>query len=385
MRRWILAAHLYAGLSLGAFFSLIGLTGSFLVYYPEIDRLANPELSKTWNYPSNRSYQEVLDALKKHYPERTGAWRIEVPRSSEQAIYARYLKPEERHASSFAPLIVAMDPENLSVINSRFWGEFLVTWIYDLHYSFLLGDSGKVLSSATGIALLVSLLLGVLLWWPPKSKLFKRLVPRIRSGRSKLIYDLHAQTGVYFSFFIALIAVTGIGLATPQWIDPIVNMISHRWEAPVLQSAAPTEVAEKIGADRAIKVALQIYPKASVRWLQAPVTSTDVYMVRLKQPGELSDRFPKTYVWVDQYSGAVISTRDAFAVPAGDKFFDCLHPIHNGEALGAPGRFLALVVGLVPFSMFLTGLIWWRKKRNAKSRASDPGELSASQIRKVAS
>jgi len=44
LRRYFSALHLYLGLVLGVAFTMLGLTGSFLVFYPEIDQLINPEL-----------------------------------------------------------------------------------------------------------------------------------------------------------------------------------------------------------------------------------------------------------------------------------------------------------------------------------------------------
>ena len=43
-RRYVRMLHLYLGLCLGAVFALLGLTGSFLVFYPEMDRWLNPAL-----------------------------------------------------------------------------------------------------------------------------------------------------------------------------------------------------------------------------------------------------------------------------------------------------------------------------------------------------
>ncbi len=372
MRRYYLAAHLYIGLFFGVIFSVIGLSGSILVYYPEIDRLINPGLSKGWTHSSARSYQEVFDTLQKAFPGRLGAWRIEIPRAPEQPIFARYLKPEERDPSEFAPLVVAIDPEKLSVINARFWGDYFVTWIYDLHYSLLMGSFGKLIVSAVGVFFIVSVLLGIYLWMPRNTLIVQRLLPRRGSGFSKGIYDLHALTGTYCSVLLILASVTGLGLGSPQWIEPLVNGFSERWKSPVLASEIPQQTANRIGMDRAIKIALEVFPAAKVRWIQSPVVATDVYMVRLKQPGELSDRFPKTFVWVDQFNGSVIAVRDAHAVSAGDKFFDWLHPIHNGEALGDIGRMLAFVIGFIPLTMFLTGVLWWRRKRQAKKDRPSP-------------
>jgi len=86
----------------------------------------------------------------------------------------------------------------------------------------------------------------------------------------------------------------------------------------------------------------------------------------MKQVSEPSDRFPKTFVWIDQFSGKVLGVRDTTKVSSGDAFFDWLHPLHNGEAFGWTGRWLAFFVGLIPAFLWVTGLIRWRQKITAR-------------------
>ena len=164
MRRYLLKVHLYLGLLLGGAFALLGLTGSFLVFYPEIDRGLNPELVNPSVMHSHPSVQAWFDHLHAQFPQRKGPWRIEIPRSTDQVVFARYLKPEETDPNVFAPMVVALDPDSGAVLNARMWGEYLVTWVYDLHYSLLMGKLGTVLVSLLGMALLVSVVLGAYLW-----------------------------------------------------------------------------------------------------------------------------------------------------------------------------------------------------------------------------
>ena len=44
LRRGLRALHGYLGLSLGLVFVLLGITGSGLVFYPDLDQLLNPAL-----------------------------------------------------------------------------------------------------------------------------------------------------------------------------------------------------------------------------------------------------------------------------------------------------------------------------------------------------
>lgn len=50
----------------------------------------------------------------------------------DRPVMARYYKPAETAQRSFAPLMVAVDPYSPKLLNARFWGDYLCTWIYDL-------------------------------------------------------------------------------------------------------------------------------------------------------------------------------------------------------------------------------------------------------------
>ncbi len=366
LRRFLVVVHLYLGIVLGLFFSVLGLSGSVLVFYPEIDRLLNPELIQKVQQPVDIRYQAVFDQLRRYYPQRLGAWRIEVPRTPDQPVFARYLKPEEKDPTRFAPMIVAMNPRTLEIIHSRFWGDDPTTWIYDLHYSLLVGSSGKLLVGAIGLVFLMTLLIGVFLWLPRGRNRLGKTLPKVRSGSVKTIYDLHTYSGAYSAVLLVVLIVTGVGLATPQWISPLVEQFSHRRSEPAPESVLPEKETARVSADRAIEAAYAKFPRAELRWIQSPVSATDVYFLRLKQPGEPSDRFPKTYVWIDQFSADVISFRDPLKAQAADVFFDWLQPLHNGEAFGLLGRLVVFFVGMLPLFLFVTGIWRWRQKVRSK-------------------
>ena len=370
MRRYLLKVHLYLGLLLGGAFALLGLTGSFLVFYPEIDRGLNPELVNPSVMHSPPSVQAWFDHLHAQFPQRKGPWRIEIPRSTDQVVFARYLKPEETDPNVFAPMVVTLDPDSGAVLNARMWGDYLVTWVYDLHYSLLMGKLGTVLVSLLGMALLVSVVLGAYLWLPRGKQRLIKAIPKVRTGSKKAIYDMHSYTGAYGAVLLLLMVVTGVGLATPQWVEPVVNLFSVRMEKQTVYSAIPMPGAKRITADQAISAGLAVFPTAKLRWIEAPIKVEDVYVLRLQQPAEPSQRFPKTFVWIDQFSGQVLASRDALKVSSGDVFFDWLHPLHNGEAFGLTGRILAFFSGLLPLALLLTGWIRWRQKRKAKEIAN---------------
>ena len=78
-RRWWQRLHRWLGVSIGLVFALAGLTGAVLVFYVELDAWANPQIAPARSCAHPRSVDEVLAALHDAHPQRTGAWRIELP------------------------------------------------------------------------------------------------------------------------------------------------------------------------------------------------------------------------------------------------------------------------------------------------------------------
>ncbi|RTL25825.1 MAG: PepSY domain-containing protein, partial [Rhodocyclaceae bacterium] len=113
------------------------------------------------------------------------------------------------------------------------------------------------------------------------------------------------------------------------------------------------------------------FPDAELRWVETSGSAGRPISVRFHQPGEPGRRFPRSKVWLDPSDGHVLAVRDPLRESAGDGFLAWMHPLHNGEAFGLPGRILACVAGLLPALLFVTGWLRWRHKVRARS-ASGP-------------
>lgn len=363
-RRW-LWVHRYLGLAAGGVFVLLGLTGSLLVFYLELDALANPQIAVSRPVPAP-SADAIFRAIQARHPERDGPWRIEMPLAPDRPVMARYYTPIETAGRGFAPLMLTLDPDTLAETSRRFWGDYAVTWLYDLHYTLLSGNTGKQIVGWAGVALLVSLVTGLVLWWPSRARLAAALRPQLRPGRVRLTYDLHVLSGIYGLVVLIVLAVTGAVLALPDIARPLVSAFSPltpAYTAPggLVQAGAPA-----LSLDAAADIARARFPQGEVRWIETPGKAGKPISVRLYQPGEPGRRFARNQVWIDPGTGTILAVRDIADDTAGDRFMDWMHPLHNGEALGLPGRLLALAGGLLPLLLFVTGWLRWRHKAAAR-------------------
>ena len=366
-RKVWLGFHLYLGLSLGLLFVLAGLTGSLLVFYVEIDEIINPtlQISVTQTQQQAKSYEAIFQAISQAHPERNASWRLEMPRNKQAMLMARYYKPVEKEGVSFAPLIDWVNPYTAEVVSSRFWGEFVMTWLFDLHYALLLDDTGKTLMGIAGLLLLIPIFTGLYLWWPASGKLRQALSIKRGASKPRFIFDVHKSNGVYSFLVLLLVIVSGVILELPAVFKPAINYLSPLYQTETNQSLYRNGYA-RITVDQAVAIAIALYPEAIVRWVETPEGQEGSYRIMLYQQGEASFRFPKTTVWINQYNGEILSTRNPRQEKLGDTFMNWLHPLHNGEIAGMSGRILIFISGFIPAILYVTGVIRWLQKRRAK-------------------
>lgn len=381
--------HRLLGLALGGWFALLGLTGSALVYYPEIDAWLRPRHRVEVTGPVQPvDLDAVLARLRALHPARDGPWRIELPRAPQEPVRARYMNPKERDGQFFAPLLVALHPGTLAVLSEGFWGDDPMTWIYDLHYSLLLGSPGRTAVGVGGLAMLALLASGLALWWSAPGARWRSLAPRWRHGSARRVYDLHVIFGAHGALLLAVLCLTGGALALPgptgallERFSPVTHTGAPNPGRDVAPAAAAGGVAFREpgseGAQAPVSLAsmarqgIEALGGGELRWIESTdAQARSPITLRVHRDGDPGHRFPHSRVWLDPRSGEVLRLHDVRRSSAADQVVAWLHPLHNGEAFGTTGRVLALTVGIFPAVLLCTGVLRWARKRSARSSAS---------------
>lgn len=363
MRRFVRQVHLWMGLTLGALLALLGVTGSAVVFYPEIDVLLHPELRAEATVTPD--WDRALATVRAAYPDKAGPWRFEVTGTG-GAIPARYYNPPETSGRDFSPMLVWLSPDGAQVLRRDYWGDTAMTFLYDLHYRLLMGKTGGVILGVAGLALLLLLVTGVIVWWP-KGRLRKALRYKAEAPPLRRLRDQHKLAGLGGLLLLLLLTGTGVMLGLPEESDQLFSAAMGPPDALPSPTSANWK-GRQITVRDAIDAASQSLPHARLAWIEVPGPGDGAFRLRMQQPGDPSRRFPHSFVWVDQYSGKVLATYDRDKAGTLSTLNSWIHPLHDGSFAGLASRIVTVVAGLIPLFLFWTGFARWRLSRQSRGR-----------------
>lgn len=373
MRVALRRVHLWLGLTLGLLFAVIGLTGSALVFYVGIDEGLHPSIRSDpaapapgWGSPV---WDRALATGRAAGFDPAGRWSFEATGEG-GAIPARYYPPSAPGIRHPPRLMLWFSADGRRIVRVAPWGGYLMSWLYELHMQLLAGEVGGQVVGWSGVALLVLLVTGVIAWWPRgrwgKALAYKRSAVPIRR-----LHDLHKLTGVGAGLLLAIVTATGVTLALP------VVKAALFGPAPVPPARSPGGSGPPVPPVRALAVARAVVPDARLVFLDVPGDVAQPYRVRVQVPGDPHRRFPGSYVFVDQRSARVVAVQDIRHAGIGGAINAWVRPLHDGSVGGLPVRILAVLVGIAPAMLFVTGLLRWR----IRTRPARPARRSARRSR----
>lgn len=364
--------HRWLGFTCGGILVIAGLTGTMLAFYMEIDGSVNPALRTATPHARPSSYEAVYQRLTGLPNSAPGYWKIEQPPNG-GPITSRYY--EALPSGMSRTRMVTLDPVTLRVMRDAHWQETFFTWIYDLHMNLLFGPPGKIAMGILAVVMLFMLLTGIANWALPKGHIAAKLRFKRHASTPRRTYDLHKLIGLCSVPLLLLTVGTAAMICLPDQVKPILAAFS-----PLKPSATPQSDTlsgrARLPVDFALTAASRVFPGSTTVWIRIPKAPSDAYDLQIRQSGDPMTRFPRTHLWLDQYSGKILASRDPHQDAAGDTVLNWLVPLHDGKAFGMIGRILVMILGLIPSVLLVTGTMRWQQKRQAakavQARRSKP-------------
>lgn len=357
-RIFVRRVHLWLGLSVGLLFVVLGLTGSALVFYTGIDTALHPAIQAGRNDPASdlnaRVWDRALATGRGRWHDTGGKWTLEVTGEG-SAIPARYYPTPGHHGDR---MMVWFSADGTRIIRAEPWGGYLMSWLYQLHMALLAGDIGGQVVGWSGVPMLLLLISGVVAWWPRgrwrKALAFKRDAAPIRRLR-----DLHKLSGLWSMALLFVLVATGVLLALPA----VTQALFRPAAIP-----APKSVdggTDRITIVRAFEIAQRALPDGRIVFVDVPSARDTPIRVRLQVAGDPHQRFPGSYVFIDQPSGRVLAMHDVRCAGTGTFLVSWIRTLHDGTIGGMATRILAVLLGFVPTLLFATGLLHWLRRNRA--------------------
>jgi uncharacterized iron-regulated membrane protein len=204
LRRALFQVHLWTGIALGLYVVMLSLTGSALVYRTELDLyFRTPRATAERLYPG-WTVVRVGERVTRRNPT------IQVDLERGTATKERLFNP--------------YTGEDLGDATTP--GEWFVLWMARLHDELLLDREGRYINGYLSAAFTLTVLTGLVVWWPGVSRWKRSLGVKFSSGWRRINWDLHSALGFWLFLFALMWGISGFYLGVPEPFTDLVEKFS---------------------------------------------------------------------------------------------------------------------------------------------------------------
>jgi uncharacterized iron-regulated membrane protein len=196
-----------------------------------------------------------------------------------------------------------------------------------------------------GIAMLVSSLTGLWLWWPLKGNIRRGLR---WNRRPDLNSNLHFQAGFWISLPLAVLSLTGVWISFPE-------VFSGTW--PGRPGTAPPVVERtNLSPERALAAARPLLsgPVASIAW---PTEGNPEWTVTIRAGAK-----------VREVKVADSDAKASLAPVKPETLARTMRRIHDGTGMPVLWQIIIFVGGILPALLAVTGILMWLRMRRRRAR-----------------
>lgn len=342
----MLVVHRWFGLTIGLFFVLLGLSGSYLVYKDTFQEWIGADVRRaaglTGPVDLARAAAAAQEGLGVPVPPTAVAWSDDPRRNLEFGFTGL---PGMGRASVKA----FVDPVTNEYRGKESFRETFSGMVFFFHHDIFLGGTGRVIMAVAGFAMLFILLGGLYLWWPRKQTWARvlKLAPLRNPVQANL--ELHRFLGFHTLLLMVMVTFSGVYISKPNWFQSV----GPRGGGGGARDEAPPPLVDfaKLGAF------LEGQPKP----LSARI---DARKSRLQL--RLGDAPARTF---DLQSFAEVEPE----APRPRDMRGVQRMLHAGNFWGRAGEILIFISGLLPLFFYVSGIyVWWKKAEIRRRRRVSP-------------
>jgi len=335
--------HSWIGLKLSLLMTFILLTGSIAVFSAEIDWFLFPEMRSSDSTPTPQvSWGASFDAVRENYPE----YEIDsLNRYSQDYIALQVIAN-----TPWNELVrIWVEPSDGSILGVTQWYN-AQRFLRSLHRHLMMPNNiGIPIVTFMAFPLLISLIAGLFIYKKFWKGIFRR--PRFELKARIWLGDLHRLTGLWSSWFVALITITSIwyfieelGGNAPSLPAPV----SYTWGG---SSDLPPGFSGQT-LDRAVELALTTTPGLEIRRIGLGET--------LIIEGDLTANLVRpraNSVYLNSSTLEIIGSSKGEELGLHNRISEAADPLHFGYFGGLISKTIWFLVGMCMTALSVTGFM----------------------------
>ena len=220
VRKALFQIHLWIGVGIGLYVVAISISGSALVYLPEITNKFSRRTAVVITSGPRLSLEEIAEHAQRAYPgyEVDNAREGQAPEQPDDIVLERAHKRIER---LFDPYTGADLGDRYTVL------EHVFAWLTDLHNDLLGGKTGRLVNGMASCLLTLLSLTGAILWWPGLKQWRRSTKVKWDAHFPRLTWDLHSAIGFWFWLLLFVWGISGIYFCLPAVLGPPIHPLDR--------------------------------------------------------------------------------------------------------------------------------------------------------------
>ena len=367
VRLWIFYIHFYAGLIAGLLFTVVGFTGSLIVFVPELRVLETPASAVVQPNSRPLPLQTILDDMRRSRP----VDYIESFSSANERDSFELTPNKSLNFRSYAP-----NGDRIQTFINQYTGAVIAQYnykhrflqqIYELHDNLLAGLKGRKVNAWFAILMMIASIAGLLLWWRGRRHWRLGFQYKIQASWKRQTWDLHNLGGFIFFLPLLLLAFTGIYYSFESGYAAIAAALT-RSPATVQVPRVSGNPAQARPLDEIIRASDSAAPDCKPTIIEFPKNLNLDISIRVHCPRD-PHAVGLSYIYVDPTNAQVHRVDRFYNAPLGVQIIRLMTPLHYGDVGGITTRVLWIIIGLTPGLFFVTGVLMWWNRSLSKSWA----------------
>ncbi|MGJ0620155.1 MAG: PepSY-associated TM helix domain-containing protein [Methylocystis sp.] len=374
--------HRWAGLAMAGFLILVGLTGSLLAFWLEINHWLTPEL-----YPGPRA-GIALDAAALVKRAETL-----VPGAQARTVYLGYPGSAQigMAARDGAPPLdfefIHLDPIDGHELGRVTWHGLparkndIMPFVYSLHMFLAMSGIGEWILGAVALTWTLDCFVGFYLTLPVRGERSrKRFLARwkpswmvkLKSSFYRVDFDLHRAAGLWLWAMLLVYAWSSVYFTLPNVYTRATQLVLDfeppYWAqagTPQTDSRPPMEwEAAQANGERLMDEQARAHDFAIERPLALyHLRDKGLYEYRVRSSRDIGDKAGSTSILFDSRSGELKTLSLPTGQRSGTTLTTWLVELHMANLFGLPYRIFVSAFGFVVAMLSVTGVyIWWKKR-----------------------